>query len=243
MIARLFNGNGNQEGESLDRHTLFRSTDQIFNEQHKNFCARVEYAIDTQGCKVVAVTSAIAGEGKTVSTLNLARNLAGTGRKKVVLVDLDLRKSDLAKGLRFSSTPGVAELLGGTATLDDVLRHVLSHGLTVIPSGKRVAVPWEMITGEKFRDFLQVLRDLYDVVLLDTPPVVPVSDTLALREVVDRFVLVYRLGFTPHTLFRQALEDIGEAKLLGVLLNGVPPQTERYYQRYYGKYYMKPESA
>ena len=90
--------------------------------------------------------------------------------------------------------------------------------------------------------FLQELRDRYDVILMDTPPIVPVSDTLSFRELMDGFVLVFRLGYTPHALFRQVLEDIGEKKLLGVLLNGVPPQSERYYQRYYGKYYIKPEA-
>ena len=109
----------------------------------------------------------------------------------------------------------------------------------MIPSGKRVSNPWGLLSGEKFRIFLQELRDQYDVILLDTAPMLPVSDTLVLRDLVDGIVLVHRLGYTPHNLFRQALEDIGEKKLLGVLLNGVEPQSERYYQRYYGKYYIR----
>lgn len=241
MIERLMGFLGYGGGVSEDRHSLFRTTDQLFAEQQKNFCSRFEYAVDAQGLKVVAITSSIAGEGKTVSTVNLAGKLAGTGRKKVVLVDLDLRKSDLAKGLRFPSTPGVVEMLEGAAGMKEVLREVQSQGLSVIPSGRRVADPWEMLKGERFRDFLAELRDRYDVVLLDTPPIVPVSDAIALRDLIDRYVLVFRLGYTPHTLFRQSLEDIGEKKLLGVLLNGVPPRSDKYYQRYYGKYYLSPE--
>jgi len=224
---------------ATDRYTLFQSKDQIFTEQYKNFCARFEYAVDVRGCKVVAISSAISGEGKTVSTVNLAANLASTGRKKVLLIDLDLRKSDLAKGLRFPSTPGMVELLEGSASLNEVLRLVIAHGLNVIPSGKRISNPWGLLAGEKFRIFLQEIRNKYDVILLDTAPMLPVSDTLVLRDLVDGIVLVHRLGYTPHNLFRQALEDIGEKKLLGVLLNGVKPQSERYYQRYYGKYYIK----
>lgn len=240
MKIPFFRGNGDGPAEgSADRYTLLRSTDPIFAEQHKNFSSRIEYGIDMKGWKVIAVTSSIAGEGKTVSTVTLAMNLAATGRKKVVLVDADLRKSDLAKGLRFPSTPGLAELLSGAAELKDVLRHVLSRRIHVIPSGRRIDAPWELLTGERFRSLLQELRGEYDVVLIDTPPVVPVSDTLALRELMDGIVLVYRLGYTPHTLFRQALEDIGEAKVIGVLLNGVRARSERYYQRYYGKYYVK----
>jgi capsular exopolysaccharide synthesis family protein len=231
-----------RQAETTNRHNLFESKDQVFTEQYKNFCARFEYAVDVRGYKVVAISSAIAGEGKTVSTVNLAANLASTGRKKVLLIDLDLRKSDLAKGLRFPSTPGMVELLGGSADLSEVLRFVIAQGLHVIPSGKRVPNPWGLLSGEKFRVLLEELRNQYDVILLDTAPMLPVSDTLVLRELVDGIVLVHRLGYTPHTLFRQALEDIGEKKLLGVLLNGVEPQSERYYQKYYGKYYIKREA-
>lgn len=227
------------QAEATDRYTLFQSKDQLFTEQYKNFCARFEYAVDVRGYKVVAVSSSIAGEGKTVSTVNLAANLASTGRKKVLLIDLDLRKSDLAKGLRFVSTPGMVELLQGTANLDEVLRFVITQGLHVIPSGKLVSSPWGLLAGEKFRTLLQELREQYDVILLDTAPILPVSDTLVLRDLVDGIILVHRLGFTPHNLFRQAIEDIGEKKLLGVLLNGVEPESERYYQRYYGKYYIQ----
>jgi protein-tyrosine kinase len=233
--------NRDRQAGVTDRYTLFQSKDQIFTEQYKNFSARLEYAIDARGCKVVAISSAVAGEGKTVSTVNLASNLASSGRKRVLLIDLDLRKSDLAKGLRFPSIPGMVELLEGSANLNEVLRFVITQGLHVIPSGKRVSNPWGLLSGEKFRSFLQELRGQYDVILLDTAPMLPVSDTLVLRDLVDGIVLVHRLGYTPHNLFRDALEDIGEKKLLGVLLNGVEPHSERYYQRYYGKYYIKQE--
>jgi protein-tyrosine kinase len=231
--------NRNPQVKGVDRHYLFQNRDQIFTEQNKNFCTRFEYLIDVRGCKVVAISSAISGEGKTVSTVNLAANLASTGRKKVLLIDLDLRKSDLAKGLRFQSSPGLSELLEGKANLSEVLRYVVAQGLHVIPSGKRVSGPWGLISGDKFRTLLQELRDQYDVILLDTAPMAPVSDTLVIRDLVDGVILVHRLGYTPHNLFRQALEDVGEKKLLGVVLNGVEQQTQRYYQRYYGSYYIK----
>ncbi|MGZ8463086.1 MAG: CpsD/CapB family tyrosine-protein kinase [Candidatus Deferrimicrobiaceae bacterium] len=230
---------GDTKGEVINRYTLFQRKDQVFTEQYKNFCARFEYTVDARGCKIVAITSAISGEGKTVSAVNLASNLAATGRKKVLLIDLDLRKSDLAKGLRFPSVPGLVELLDGTAGLTEVLRYGVEQGLHVIPSGRTVSAPWEMIAGEKVRILLKELRGQYDLILLDTPPMAPVSDTLVLRELVDGVVLIHRLGYTPHNLFRQALEDIGEKKLIGVLLNGVEPQSERYYRKYYGEYYTK----
>jgi len=231
----------NPPEETADRSLLFRNTDPRFNEQFKNFSARFEYRVDMMNFKVIAITSSIAGEGKTVSTVNLATDLASTGRKRVLLVDVDLRKSDLAKGLRVLPRPGLAEYLGGSTNLQDILRNSLVPGLYVIPGGMRINAPWSLIAGERFRAFLKENRDRYDLILLDTPPIIPVSDTLAIRDAVDGFVLVYRLGFTPHAMFRQTLEEIGEKKLLGVLLNGVEQPSEKYYQRYYGKYYTKPE--
>jgi len=229
-----------EDPESVeDRASLFPGTDPMFVEQYKTFCARFDYRAGVLGHKVFAVTSAIAGEGKTVSSMNLAANLASSRRKKVLLVDVDLRKSDLAKGMRIAPVPGLTEFLAGAAEAPDILREAAVPGLDVITGGMRVQAPWEMITGERFRSFLKEMREVYDVVLLDAPPIVPVSDTLTLRDLVDAFIVVYRLGFTPHPLFRQTLEEIGEKKLLGVLLNGAPPQSERYYQRYYGRYYKK----
>ena len=221
--------------------SLFQSEDAMFVEQFKSLSSRFEYRIDVLKCKVVAVTSAIAGEGKTVSAVNLATNLASSGRKKVLLVDVDLRKCDLAKGVGVTPVPGLSEYLADSASLKEILRKSPVKGLVVIPGGMRIAAPWDLLSGERFRTFHKAIREHFDLVLLDTPPVIPVSDTLAMRDLVDGFVLVYRLGHTPHPMFKQAMDEIGEKKLLGVVLNAVEPQSEKYYQRYYGKYYTKPE--
>jgi protein-tyrosine kinase len=234
---------GNGSGEGVEAYALFRSTDPMFGEQFKTLCSRLQYRADALSHKVIAVTSAVAGEGKTVSSVHIATNLAVSGRKKVLLIDADLRKSDLAKGLKIASRPGLSEHLSGSAGQEDILRSAVAPGLCVIPGGMRINSPWEVLAGERFRGLLGQARERYDLILLDAPPVIPVSDTMALRDLVDAFILVYRLGFTPHPMFRQVLEDIGEKKLLGVVLNAVEPQAERYYQRYYGKYYTKQQTG
>ena len=86
------------------------------------------------------------------------------------------------------------------------------------------------------------LRQLYDIVLLDTPPIIPVADTMSMRERLDGIILVYHAGYTPLTMFKQATEEIGEKKILGVILNGVEPKSERYYGKYYGHYYSSPKT-
>lgn len=229
------------EKQSPKKSTVFiGSEDQAFTEQFKALRAKFEYRAGILNYKLVAITSAIAGEGKTTTAVNLAMNIASAGRKKVLLIDVDLRKSGRIKGIQKSSLPGLSEYLTGSVGLKDVVRNTFAPGFYLIPGGMRISSPGDLLAGERFRNFLKEIRNQFDVILLDTPPVVPVSDTLAFRDLVDGFIFIYRAGFTPHTLFRQAVDEIGEKNILGVVLNGVEPQTHRYYQRYYGKYYSNP---
>ena len=231
---------GDLLGKPADRESRDLRSDPMFVEQFKTLSSRFEYRINALQCKVIAVTSAIAGEGKTATAVNLATDLSSSGRKKVLLVDVDLRKCDLAKRLGVPPVPGLSEYLAGSISLKEILQKSPVKGLVVIPGGLRIAVPWDLLSGERFRTFHDAVREHFDIVLLDTPPVIPVSDTHALRELVDGFVLVYRLGHTPHPMFRQALDDIGKKKLLGVVINAVERESKKYYQRYYEKYFAEP---
>ncbi len=223
--------------------TAVGADDPFFLEQFKALRAKLEYLIDSRKCKVVGITSAIAGEGKTLLSTHLAINLAATGRKKVLLIDVDLRKSDLANGLAIAPRPGLSEFLLASATPPDIVRNSLAPGLFIIPGGERIADPADLLAGDRFREFLRQVRDKFDVVLLDTPPVLPVADTLNIKEQVDGFIMVFRAGFTPHPELRQAVEELGEKSVLGVVINGVAPRRQKYYQRYYGKYYRKPNGT
>lgn len=216
--------------------------DPIYLEQVKAMGAKFEYKIDMLKMKIIAVTSAVAGEGKTTSCAKLAMHLAMPGRKKVLLIDADIRKSDLARGFNIPPLPGLSEFLTRTVTLKDIVRNSFLPGLYIIPAGSSVAEPANILGGEAFRSFLGGLRDHFDVILLDTPPILPVADTLSLRDQVDGFLFMYRVGQTPHHMMRQAAEEVGEEKVLGVVLNGVMPHSRKYYSRYYGKYYQKGRS-
>lgn len=213
-------------------------TDPFYLEQFKALRARIEYLIDQRNMKVIAVTSAIAGEGKTLTSVKLAVNLASGQRRRILLIDLDLRKSDIARGLEIPSRPGLGEFLGGvTGSLRDIVRNTIVPGLYVIPGGRVVPDPSPLLAAEKIREFLGKVRETFDVILLDTPPILPVADTLSLRDQVDGFLFLFRVGFTPHHMLRQALEELGEANVIGVILNGVEPPSVRYYHKYYGRYY------
>lgn len=210
----------------------------MFKEQFRALRAKLEFRIDLKKFKSVAITSAIAGEGKTKSCMTLAASLAATGRKKVLLIDTDLRKSDLAREMDIPTHPGLGEFLTGKDTFQNILRKSADPGLYVIPGGENMYSPSDILTGGKFRSFLQEIRDKFDFILLDTPPVLPVADTLTLQGQVDGFLFLFRARYTPHSLFRQAVEEIGEKNIIGVIINGVEPKRQKYYMRYYGKYYQ-----
>ena len=212
----------------------------IFLEQFKTLRAKFEYQVDTNKYKVVAVTSAIAAEGKTLTSANLAANLASVGRKKVLLIDTDMRKSDIARMFNAPAKPGLTEFLTGAVSHDKIILASNSlGGLYLVSGGEKGIAPPDLLAGEAFRSFLQEMRSKFDVILLDTPPILAVADTMSLRDQVDGFILVFRIGFTPYVMFQQALEEIEKTKILGVVLNGVEMQKYKYYQRYYGEYYQK----
>jgi capsular exopolysaccharide synthesis family protein len=211
----------------------------FFHEQFKSLRAKIDDHFEKDGCKTMAITSAIAEEGKTVTCVNLAMNIAYTGRKKVLIVDTDMRKSGLARGMNLEPVPGLSEYLTGTAKIPEIFRNSQVPMLHAIPAGSEPDFPADLLAGEKFRSFLQSARENFDVILLDTPPVLLVADTLSLREQVDWFLLVYRAGLTPYPMLKQVVAEIGEQKVLGVVINRVKPMTNKYYKKYYSKYYRK----
>ena len=211
----------------------------LFHEQFKALRAKINDYMEKEGERTLAITSSIAEEGKTLTCVNLAMQFASTGRKKVLLVDTDMRKCDVARGMNINPVPGLFEFLSGTAKAKDILRNSLVPGLHVIPAGTELHSPVDLLAGEQFRSFLKSAQEAFDVILLDTPPVLPVADTLSLRDQVDRFLLVYRAGFTPYPMLRQVIEEIGEERVLGVVINRVKIKQDKYYKHYYGTYYRK----
>ena len=217
--------------------------DSLFNEKFKGLRAMVEQKADLHQMRLIGITSSVAGEGKTITCAHLGRSLASTGRKKVLLVDVDVRKADLTHGMGARRTPGLTEYLLGGATLQQILRATQVPNLFLIPSGMEVNSPADLLAGEKFKSFLHEIRASVDMILLDTPPVLPVADTPTIRDLTDGFLFVYRAGFTPYTMLRQAIEELGEKHVLGAVLNGVEVASDSYYRKYYGAYYHRSVEA
>lgn len=236
----FFGKNGRRPGSHRSADLFAVGTgDVLFNEKVKGLRAMVEQRADLQQMRLLGITSSIAGEGKTLTCAQLGRSLASTGRKRVLMVDVDVRKADLTHGMGAHRTPGLTEYLLGGVPLLEILQATKIPNLSLIPTGVEVTSPADLLAGDKFKSFLQEIRTMFDMVLLDTPPVLPVADTPTIRDLTDGFLFVYRAGYTPYTMLRQAMEELGEKHVLGAVLNGVDVATDSYYRKYYGSYYHR----
>lgn len=196
--------------------------------------------------RVLLVTSAGAGEGKTVSSLNLATTLADAGAR-VCVVDVDLRRPACHRALRLSNERGLSTVLSGQAALDDVLRSLEAPRLDVLTAGPTPPNPAEMVGSARMRALLQTLRERYDFVVLDSPPTLPVTDSVVLARDADGVVLVVKGHDTPRELARRARDLLvaSGAHLLGAVVNNVDLGWGDlgYYQRYYGYHRIEEVAA
>lgn len=226
----------NQKEPRMDFPSL-GSQDPFIREQFRVLCTKLVAKVESLNLKIIGITSSIAGEGKTICALNLAPSLTRAGDCKVLLLDADLRKSDVSRHLALNGHPGLSEYFLGKADLKEIIQKSRVPGLFVIPSGKYDREPAELFSQERFKHFVKGVAGHFDVVLLDTPPILPVADTVCLKDKIDAFVLIFRTKYTPHPMLTQAVENIGEEKILGVVLNCLDPPSYREWNKYFDRYY------
>ena len=165
------------------------------------------------------VTSPQKGEGRSITSANLALTMAQELQRRVVVVEADLRKPSLRHLFGLPTGPGLAEYLSGAAELKDVMRFLPDHNLTVIDAGTAPANPAELLGSTAMRRLLDHLRTRFDRVILDTPPVLPLADVAVLAPLVDGALMVVRAGVTPKPAIENALRAFDSSRLLGVVLN------------------------
>jgi len=190
--------------------------------------------------KTILFTSPLAKEGKSATVSNLGITFAEAG-KNVVIVDSDLRKPKQAKlfGVLSVSGPGLSQYLVSDIDPKDIIQPTMIPNLSIIPSGPPPANPIELLSSEKMDRLVAFLKRNYDFVMFDTPPILAVSDTLALGPMADTIILVVRGGATPIQALKQAKIkfDAHKLKCLGVVLNGVDMiEEDGYYSRQYYHY-------
>jgi succinoglycan biosynthesis transport protein ExoP len=190
--------------------------------------------------KVILVTSAGASEGKTVSALNLATSL-GQANARVLLLDADLRRPGCHHLLGLSNECGVSNFLAGQVELASIVHALDSPPVAFVSAGPAPPNPAELVGSARMREELERLRDSYDFIIIDSPPVLPVTDAVVLAREVDGVLLVVKGHDTPRELVRRARDQLLQANvhILGAIVNNVDMGWgDLYlYNRYYGRYY------
>ncbi|WP_426323629.1 polysaccharide biosynthesis tyrosine autokinase [Microbacterium sp. E-13] len=191
--------------------------------------------------RVIVVTSPIPGDGKSTTAANLAMSLAAAGRR-VALIDADLRRPVQDRIFGFPNDVGLSDVLAGRVGIADVAHRVEgAESLVIIGAGRTPPNPSEMLGSQKMRSLLDMLRREDSVVVVDSPPTIPVADAAILSGSADGVLLVVSAGKTTYELMQRALDNIARAKghVLGVVLNKVPRRgidAANYGYRYAGYY-------
>jgi polysaccharide biosynthesis transport protein len=194
--------------------------------------------------KTMLITSAISREGKTVTSVNIAVMLAQLG-SKTVLVDADLRRARCHRLLSIENHLGLTEVLAGSRELHDVMRQTEIDHLDFLSSGSVPPNPTELLGSHKIAETLRQLQQDYEYIVIDSSPVLPVSDSLLLAKMVDGVVIVANAAATPRQQVRIACVRVEYARgrLLGILLNRVKLHSPDYHPYYHGSYYTVQNDA
>jgi receptor protein-tyrosine kinase len=186
------------------------------------------------------IASALPGEGKTLASSNLALTLSESYRRRVLLIDADLRRSSVHQIFRVPNSPGLTEGLRGPS--DEKLGvNAISSCLSVLCGGANVPDPMGLLTSERMRQVVQEAALKFDWVIIDTPPVAMLPDAGLLGAIADMAVLVIRAGSTPHSAIQRAIDALGRDRLMGVILNRVDEGRVRPSSYYYN--YATPADA
>jgi protein-tyrosine kinase len=188
-------------------------------EQYRTLRTRIAHTEGANSLRTVLVTSPQKGEGKSITSANLALTMAQELQRRVVIIEADLRKPSLQHLFGLPPGPGLAEYLAGAAELKDIMKFLPDHNLTVIPGGNAPTNPAELLGSTAMRRMLDQLRTRFDRVILDTPPVLPLADVAVLAPMVDGALLVVRAGVTPKPAIENALRAFDSSRLIGVVLN------------------------
>jgi capsular exopolysaccharide synthesis family protein len=167
------------------------------------------------------VTSAVAGEGKTLTALNLALTLSESYRRRVLIVDADLRSPRIHELLDVANVAGLSEALVDTRQTKLVTLLQVSPRLSVLPAGRPNPDPMGALTSRRMALILDEAAANFDWVIVDTPPVVLLPDTNLLAGMVDVAVVVIKAGQTGYDLVDRAVQAVGRQRVLGVVLNHV----------------------
>ncbi len=232
-----------QRKSALIGDTLLLSQNSPFSvqEAYKSLRTNVAFSIAGGDSKCIGVTSPNRGDGKSSVSVNLAISFAQIG-KKVVLVDCDMRLPTVAQKLGIKKSPGLSDYLVGEKSINECIFNVSKFGFAVVPAGNIPPDPTTLLESKEMHELLGVLRNYYDYIIVDLPPVLPVPDAMILSKHVDGYLIVVKNGSAEYRNVSDTLKQLqfAESKIIGFVYNGkaLPSKRSRKY-RYNYTYYKK----
>jgi len=207
----------------------------IITEQYKILRTNVLSLNKNKPLKVMVVTSSVHSEGKTITALNLAMTLAqSTYKPKILLIDADMRRGCVAKYLGVKQKIGLSEILTDQAKPSDVLFNIDIDNLTFIATGSIPLNPVELLSSDRMRRLLLLMKSKFDHIIIDTPPVISVTDAGIIGAQSDGVFIVIQAGRTQRGIIKRASELLHQAhsKILGHILTGIEYHLPEYIYRY-----------
>jgi capsular exopolysaccharide synthesis family protein len=204
-------------------------------EAYRKIATNIEFSNIDNEIKTVMMTSAKQDEGKTTTICNLAMVMTEL-KKKILLIDLDLRKPAVHKTYKLSNKKGLTDMLMNKDNYKLYLQNVY-HGLDVLTSGIIPANPAEIINSKALKELLKEVSHDYDYIFLDAPPVMLISDPITISTYSDAVILTIKHGNTEKDLAKRAVESLKQvnANIIGIVLNNIPVSKQSNYY-YYGSY-------
>ena len=212
-------------------------------EAYKLLRTKLQFSFtDENSSHIIGVSSALSGEGKSLSSINLAFSLAQLN-KRVILIDCDMRRPTLAEKLHIQKMPGLSSFLTGQCSVEGLVQYCGIKGderaFHVITAGQNPPNPIELLSSARMANMLKALRKNYDYVILDLPPVSEVSDALAVAKETDGILLVVRQNYCDRQILNKTVRqfEFVDARLLGVIHNCTAEGSGKGYYKKYGKHY------
>jgi capsular exopolysaccharide synthesis family protein len=217
------------------RIVAFYNADSPVTEQYRTLRTNLQALNSKTPIRAITITSSIHGEGKTVTAINMAISMAhDLNKKNILLVDADLRRARVSKYLGISAQVGLADLIGNGSNVDEALLNIGIENLTILPAGKIPRNPAELLGSQKLKNLVSLLKNKYDYVIFDAPPIIPVTDAGLLGAQTDGAIMVIQANRTQKGIVEhgESLLKQAHAKLLGYILTNIQYHIPAYIYRY-----------